>query len=67
MKGREFVTSIYPFLNPNQRVRWVDGQEQKTRGSDTTITTDEWSLLYNRQPGESWLYHLSSDPNRRKM
>jgi hypothetical protein len=35
-------------------------------GSDTTINTDEWSLIYSVDKGESWLYHLSSDPKQEK-
>ena len=45
----------------------VDSQARvATTSSDATITTDEWSLLYNVDPGESWLYHLPSDPKQEK-
>lgn len=44
----------------------MDGQERETEGSDTTITTEEWSLLYYPEPGQSWLYHLPSDPKQEK-
>ena len=37
-----------------------------TVGSSTTITTDEWALLYSTEPGESWLYHLPSDPKQER-
>jgi arylsulfatase A-like enzyme len=66
VKGREFVISTHPFSNPGQIIRSVDGQERQTEGSDTTITTGEWSLLYYPEPGQSWLYHLPSDPKQEK-
>jgi len=47
--------------------RQVDGRERKmTFSSSTTITTDEWALLYSAEPGESCLYHLPSDPQQEK-
>lgn len=65
MKGREFVVSMQPFSKPGHITRQVDGRErQMTVESSTTITTDEWALLYSSQPGESWLYHLPSDPKQ---
>ena len=67
LKGRDFVVSTHPFSNPMDIVREVDGQSRAvTQGSDTTITTDEWSLLYSIEEGESWLYHLPSDPKQEK-
>jgi arylsulfatase A-like enzyme len=67
LKGREFVISTHPFANPSTIIRSVDGQEREmVVSSDTTITTDEWSLLYSTEPGQSWLYHLPSDPKQVK-
>jgi len=66
LKGREFVISTQPFTNAGAIVRSVDGQQRETGGSDTTITTEEWSLLYSIEPGQSWLYHLPSDPKQQK-
>lgn len=64
-KGREYVISAQPFALPTTRVRLVDDQERELGlHSDTTVTTDEWSLLYSPLPGESWLYHLPSDPKQ---
>jgi len=66
-EGREFVITTHPFTNLNTIIRSVDGRERPALlGSDTTVTTNEWSLLYSTQPGESWLYHLSSDPKQEK-
>jgi arylsulfatase A-like enzyme len=67
LKGREFVISTQPFSKPGQITRQVDDRErQMTVESSTTITTDEWALLYSTKPGESWLYHLPSDPKQEK-
>ena len=64
-KGREYVISTQPFALPMTRVRLVDDQERELElYSDTTVTTEEWSLLYSPLPGESWLYHLPSDPKQ---
>jgi arylsulfatase A-like enzyme len=65
LAGREFVISTQPFSKPGQISRQVDGRERlMVKESSTTITTDEWSLLYSSEPGESWLYHLPSDPGQ---
>jgi len=66
LKGREFVISTQPFSNAGTIDRSVDDQERESAGSNTTITTDEWSLLYSVEPGQSWLYHLPSDPKQQK-
>jgi len=67
LKGREFVISTASFVNPGVAVRDVDDQERDLLvGSDTTITTEEWSLLYTPLPGESRLYHLPTDPGQLK-
>ena len=65
--GREYVISTQPFSKPGQVTRQVDGRERKMMvGSSTTITTEAWSMLYSTEPGESWLYHLPSDPAQEK-
>jgi hypothetical protein len=67
LKGRDFVVISHPFSNPMDITREVDGQERVVLGgSDTTINTDEWSLIYSVDEGESWLYHLASDPKQEK-
>lgn len=66
-KGREFVISSEPFANPGDIVQVVDNLSRETEtGSDTTVTTDEWSLVYDVNPGLSELYHLPSDPKQEK-
>jgi arylsulfatase A-like enzyme len=67
LKGREFTISTHPFANIRTIIRSVDGTERPAlMGSDTTVTTDEWSLLYSTEPGQSWLYHLPTDPKQEK-
>jgi arylsulfatase A-like enzyme len=66
LKGRDFVISAHPFTNAGAIVRSVDGQQREIIGSDVTITTEEWSLLYSIDPGQSWLYHLPSDPKQQR-
>ncbi len=65
-RGREFVISTHPFSNAAQIIYSVDGQPRETVGSDTTVTTDEWSLLYRPEEGNSRLYNLASDPGQQK-
>jgi arylsulfatase A-like enzyme len=65
-KGREFVISTHPFSNAAQVIFSVDGRPRETVGSDTTITTGEWSLLYRPEEGNSQLYNLASDPGQKK-
>lgn len=66
LKGREFVISAGPFSNPADTASLVDSQTRlDTAGSDTTVTTDEWSLLYS-VTGAPLLYHLPSDPQQDK-
>ena len=67
LPGREYVISAQPFSKPGQITRQVDGRERKMSvESSTTITTDEWALLYSTDPGESWLYHLPTDPHQER-
>jgi hypothetical protein len=36
------------------------------KASTATITTDEWSLLFVVEPGQSELYHMASDPRQER-
>ncbi len=63
--GREFVVSTVPFANPGDPVRSVDDLLRMLAASPiTTISTDQWSLLYSVDAGVSELYDLSSDPGQ---
>jgi arylsulfatase A-like enzyme len=65
--GRDFVVSTHQLVNIGESVRSVDDKSRKmSAASSTTITTDEWSLLYEVAPGQSELYHLTSDPAQEK-
>ena len=63
--GRDFAVSTIPFADPGDPVSSVDNI-RRTLGLApvTTVTTDEWSLLYSTDPGRSLLYHLPSDPTQ---
>lgn len=61
LKGRDFVISTHRFCAPGDKLNSLGYPILTETGSDTTVTTDEWSLLYS--PGApSWLYNLKSDP-----
>ena len=63
--GREYVVSALPFTNRDDMVGFVnDWNTRMDVDSTTTVTTDEWSLIYATQPGMSELYHLPSDPKQ---
>ena len=65
--GRDYVVSAHPFVNAGGMVRSIDDVSRRaSKASTATVTTDEWSLLYNIEPGLSELYHLSVDPHQEK-
>ena len=65
-KGREYVISGHPFTVAPDKDGIIPGRLlYRSPGWDTTITTNEWALLYSlKDPCE--LYHLPSDPNQEK-
>ena len=67
MPGREYVLTTHLFVNPGECVRSVDDVSRvMAKSSATTVTTDEWTLIYVVEPGLSELYHLPSDPKQEK-
>jgi arylsulfatase A-like enzyme len=67
VRGRDYVITTEPFANPGERTHIVDGIGRPlVKAPMTTITTKEWSLLYNIEPGLSELYDLTTDPNQEK-
>ncbi len=65
--GRDYLISAHPFINANDTLRSVDGTLRTTeKDSTATVTTDEWTLLYNTEAGMSELYNLKSDPGQEK-
>ena len=64
--GREFTITTVPFANPGDPVRSVDNIRRRLgHAPATTVTTDEWSLVYSVGDDLSQLYHLPSDPGQR--
>ena len=55
-----------PFANPGDEVHSVDSVRRRLVHSSTvtTITTDDWSLLFSDEEGKSELYNLNSDPSQ---
>ncbi len=67
LPGREHVFTACPFINAGDTDQLVDHIRRKCiTPSMATVTTDEWSLLYDVEPGGSELYNLSQDPKQEK-
>ena len=65
--GHEHVFTACPFINAGDTDQLVDHILRKcVTPSMATITTDEWSMLYDVEPGGSELYNLKSDPGQGK-
>ena len=63
LSGREFTVSSIPFANPGDPVRSVDNFLRMLKAPTvTTITTDQYALIYSPEAGQSRLYDLSLDP-----
>jgi arylsulfatase A-like enzyme len=63
--GREIVFSSPTIANPGDTDQSVDAvRRYASKPSMATITTSEWSLLYDVEPGGSELYNLKSDPKQ---
>ena len=65
-KGYEYAISTHPFANRGERTRSVDNVSRPmVAGLVTTVTTDDWALLYTVEPGMSELYNLARDPTQK--
>ena len=65
LPGRDFVIRTLPFANPGEPVRHVDDLRRDLRASPvTTVTANDWSLLYSMDGGMSELFDLKSDPGQ---
>ena len=63
LPGRDFTITTVPFANPGDTVDSVDNIRRRLGIAPiTTVTVDDWALLYSVDPGLSQLYHLPSDP-----
>ena len=61
--GRDFVVSTVPFANKGSEIRSVDNVSRPLNVAvATTVTSNNWSLIYSVEPGLSKLYDLGSDP-----
>ena len=65
LTGHEHVFTACPFVNAGDRDQLVDHISRRcVTPSMATVTTHEWSLLYDVEPGGSELYNLYSDPEQ---
>ena len=65
--GREFTVSSIPFANPGDPVRSVDNFLRMLKAPTvTTVTSNNYSLLYSPEAGQSKLYDLALDPGQQK-
>jgi arylsulfatase A-like enzyme len=67
LPGRDYVISGSPFINAGDTDLLVDHVlRQGVTTSMVTITTDDWSLLYDVEPGGSELYDMKTDRKQEK-
>jgi arylsulfatase A-like enzyme len=65
--GRPYTVSGHPFINIGDKVDSVDDNTRLTeKDSTATVTTENWTLLYNTEPGMSELYNIKDDPKQEK-
>ncbi|MBN1190310.1 MAG: sulfatase [Dehalococcoidales bacterium] len=61
--GRDFVVSSQPFINSGDTDLCVDHVRRKSIvTSMSTVTSGDWTLLYDPAPGCSELYNVKNDP-----
>jgi arylsulfatase A-like enzyme len=67
LAGREYIVSTSAWANAGDSVRIVDDMSRgMEKAAGSTVTTEQWSLLYAVEPGLSTLYNLMSDPRQEK-
>jgi arylsulfatase A-like enzyme len=65
--GRSYTVSAHPFINAGEWMKSVDGVNRMTaEDSAATVTTAEWTLLYDTEPGRTELYNIKDDPHQLK-
>ena len=65
LPGRDFTVTTVPFANPGDAVNAVDDRRRRmSHANVTTITTDDWALLYSPGDTRSELYNLKTDPKQ---
>lgn len=64
VKGRDAVFTTASFKNPGDKHKIIEGSSMELGAYvDVTITTREWTLLYN-PAGTPMLYHMPADPKQ---
>jgi hypothetical protein len=67
LPGYEHIFSSSSFVNTGGTDNSVDSVLRYTEhDSMATVTTEDWTLLYDTEPGGSELYNLKSDPKQEK-
>lgn len=67
LPGRDFTMTTVPFANPGDAVHAVDDRLRRmSHANVTTVTTDEWTLLYSPGDTRSELYNLKADPKQER-
>jgi arylsulfatase A-like enzyme len=65
--GRPYTVSGHPFINIGDKVDSVDDNTRLTeKDSTATVTTEDWTLLFNTEPGLSELFNIKDDPKQEK-
>lgn len=64
--GHDYIISALPFINAGDSDLSVDHINRNSINTSlATITTDEWSLIFDCEPGGSELYNLKTDPEEK--
>jgi arylsulfatase A-like enzyme len=67
LPGYDYIFSSSSFVNKGGTDNSVDsGLRYTEHDSMATVTTEDWTLLYDTEPGGSELYNLKSDPKQEK-
>jgi arylsulfatase A-like enzyme len=65
--GYEHVFTSSSYVNAGETDNSVDSiMRLVEKASMATVTTDEWTLIYDIEPGGSELYNIKSDPGQEK-
>jgi arylsulfatase A-like enzyme len=66
-KNWDFVITSYPLDFMNEPIEIVDADERKIQAKrPSTVSTNDWSLIYSIEGEPAELYHLPSDPKQQK-
>jgi arylsulfatase A-like enzyme len=67
LPGYDHVFTSFSFMNKGDTNVCADGPLRTAEyDSLATVTTEEWSLIYDTNPGMSELYNLKTDPGQNK-